>query len=309
MRTLLIVFLLALSASLAQAQDDAAAMAAQQATAQATADALQASQQFQQIVQQNQEQSEMQSAMDQTNLQPAYSFAAKPTISLKAGKYSRPETVKITDSTRGATIYYTTDGWTPTTSSKRYRGPLTVDSTTTLQAIAVAPYFRRSIVASARFSFDGSSASVPAATAPANSAAGQHVSVPLVFASGVSSKTAAGGDKISLTLADDLRVGDVTLASKGATATGTVTAVDKTGVGGAPGVVTFEADSLNANGKEIPLHGGATLEGEAKPPNAAVLIPYVGIFTALKHGKDAVIEPGATFTAHIPARALAGIVD
>jgi type II secretory pathway pseudopilin PulG len=308
MRTLLIIFILALSASLAQAQDDPGIAAAQQATAQALADAQQASQQFQQVVQQNQEQSDMQSAMDQTNLQATYSFAAKPKFSLKQGKYSKPETVKITDSTRDAVIYYTTDGWSPTQSSKRYRGPLTVDSTTMVQAIAIAPYYRRSVVAVARYTYPAAAAPAPSSSS-ASVPAGHHLPVPLLFVSGVSSKTAEVGDKISLTLADDLKVGDVTLANKGATATATVTAVDKTGLGGAPGVVTFEADSLNANGKEIMLHGGATLEGEAKPPNASVLIPYAGLFTLLKHGKDAVIEPGAEFTADIPKKSLQGAID
>jgi hypothetical protein len=307
MRTLLIALTFALGATLAQAQDDASAMAAQQATAQAQADALQASQQMQQFMQQTQEQTEIQNTQDEPIAQDAPAYAAKPKFSLKQGKYSKPEPVKITDSTRGATIYYTTDGWTPTKTSKRYRGPITLDSTTTLQAIAIAPYYRRSIVASARYTFNTPAASGAAITA--NVTAGRHVPVPLVFASTVSSKTASVGDKISLTLADDLKIGDLTLATKGSPATGTVTAVDKTGIGGAPGVVTFEADSLSANGKEIPLRGGATLEGEAKPPNAAILIPYAGLFTVLKHGKDAVIAPGAAFTAYIPAKALAPMVD
>jgi hypothetical protein len=307
MRTLLIVLILALSAALVQAQDDASALAAQQATAQAQADALQATQQMQQFMQQTQEQTEIQDAQDEPIARDAPAYAAKPKFSLKQGKYSKPQTVKITDSTRGATIYYTTDGWTPTKTSKRYRGPITVDSTKTLQAIAIAPYYRRSIVASARYTFNMPAVS-PAATV-ANRTDGHHVPVPLVFASSVSSKTASVGDKISLTLADDLKIGDVILATKGSPATGTVTAVDKTGIGGAPGVVTFEADSLSANGKEILLRGGATLEGEAKPPNAAILIPYAGLFTVLKHGKDAVIAPGATFTAYIPAKALAPTLD
>jgi hypothetical protein len=304
MRTLLMVFVLALSATVAQAQDDATALAAQQATAQAQADALQASAQMQQFMQQTQEQAELQNAQDEPTAPDAPAYAAKPRFSLKQGKYSKPETVKITDSTRGATIFYTTDGWTPTKTSKRYRGPITLDSTTTLQAIAIAPYYRRSIVAGARYTFD-----TPAASPVANATAGHHVPVPLVFTSSVSSKTASVGDKISLTLADDLKIGDVMLAAKGSPAIGTVTAVDKTGIGGAPGVVTFEADSLSANGKQIPLRGGATLEGEAKPPNAAILIPYAGFFTVLKHGKDAVIAPGATFTAYIPAKALAPTID
>jgi hypothetical protein len=143
MRTLLIVLLLALSATLVQAQDDASALAAQQATAQAQADALQATQQMQQFMQQTQEQTEIQNAHDAPTAPDAPAYAAKPKFSLKQGKYSKPETVKITDSTRGATVYYTTDRWTPTETSKRYRGPITLDSTTTLQAIAIAPYYRR----------------------------------------------------------------------------------------------------------------------------------------------------------------------
>jgi hypothetical protein len=308
MRTLLIVLLVGLSASFARAQDDAAALAQQQLNTQFQINAMQASQQAQQMMQQAQQQSETQAAMDApAATTAAFAFTAAPKFSLKQGKYSNPETVKITDSTRGAVIYYTTDGWTPTQSSKRYRGPLTVDSTTTVQAIAIAPYYRRSIVASAQYAFPAAAAAAPRAAASVS--AGHHVPVPLVFVSSVSSKTSAVGDTISLTLADDLKVGDVTLASKGATATAIVTAVDKTGAGGVPGVVTFEADSLNANGKEIPLRGGATLEGQAKLPNATVLIPYVGLFTLLKHGKDAVIEPGAAFTAYIPKQALDGTVD
>lgn len=307
MRTLLMFLTLALSATLAQAQEDAAAMAAQQATAQAQADALQANQQLQQFVEQTQEQADIQNAQNEATAAVTPAYAAKPKFSLKQGKYSKPETVKITDSTRGATIYYTTDGWTPTTNSKRYRGPVTVDSTTTLQAIAIAPYYRRSIVTSAQYMFNAPAG--PRAVTPGTVTAGRHVPVPLVFASGISSKTASVGDRISLTLADDLKIGDMVLAAKGSPAIGTVTAVDKTGIGGAPGVVTFEADSLSANGKQIPLGGGATLEGQAKPPNAAILIPYAGLLTALKHGKDAVIAPGATFTAYIPAKALASTLD
>jgi hypothetical protein len=311
MRTLLMALILALSASLAQAQDDAAAMAAQQAVQaqaqiqQQLADMQAASQQATQQLQQS-----MQQAQDDSQQAPtAPPFAAKPKFSLKPGKYSQPETVKITDTTRGAIVYYTTDGWTPTRSSKRYRGPVTIDSTSTLQAIAIAPYYQRSIVASARYTVNTPAAPASAASAAPTAQPRPHIRVPLVFASSVSSRTASVGDKISLTLADDLKVGDVTLASKGSPATAVITAVDKTGMGGAPGVVTFEAESLSANGKTIDLRGGATLEGEAKPPNAAVLIPYAGFLTLLKHGKDAVIAPGATFTACIPAKELAGSTD
>ena len=59
-----------------------------------------------------------------------------PTFSLNPGTYNAPQTVTISDATAGVTIYYTTDGSTPTTSSPQYTGPITISTTTTLQAIA-----------------------------------------------------------------------------------------------------------------------------------------------------------------------------
>jgi hypothetical protein len=64
--------------------------------------------------------------------------ASTPTFSPSAGTYSSAQSVTMSDATSGATIYYTTDGTTPTTSSTKYTGPITVSSTETLQAIAVA---------------------------------------------------------------------------------------------------------------------------------------------------------------------------
>jgi Chitobiase/beta-hexosaminidase C-terminal domain len=72
----------------------------------------------------------------------------RPKFSVKAGSYPSSFTVKIRDKTRGATIYYTTDGWTPTTESTRCTAPITIHSTTTLNAIAIAPGAVRSRLAS-----------------------------------------------------------------------------------------------------------------------------------------------------------------
>ena len=59
--------------------------------------------------------------------------------------------MSISDATSGATIYYTTNGTTPTTSSAVYTGPITVSSTETLKAIAVATGDTNSAVASAAY--------------------------------------------------------------------------------------------------------------------------------------------------------------
>ncbi len=237
-------------------------------------------------------------------------FTARPTFSVKPGTYSGTTTVKIRDKTRGAVIYYTTDGWTPTTSSTRYTGPVTIDSTTALQAIAIGPYAARSMVASAQYTINGrqpgpSKAAASAIVAPPRAAGGailrQGTPVHLVFATDVNSKTADVGDKIQLTLAEDIKAADMVLVPKSSLAVATVTQVDRTGAGGAPGNIVFQVDSMDANGNVVKLWGSETLEGQPKPPNAVLLVPYVGLFTLFRHGKDAEIKPGTPVTAYVDA--------
>jgi N-acetylneuraminic acid mutarotase len=77
--------------------------------------------------------------------------AAVPAFSVPAGTYASAQAVTITDTTTGATIYYTTNGTTPTTSSAAYGGPITVSSTETMEAIATASGYAASNVASATY--------------------------------------------------------------------------------------------------------------------------------------------------------------
>ena len=81
-----------------------------------------------------------------------YTIAAKtPVFSPNGGTYTSAQTVTITDATTGAAIYYTTNGTTPTTASTLYTGPVTVSSTETLKAIAVASGYSNSAVATATY--------------------------------------------------------------------------------------------------------------------------------------------------------------
>ncbi|MGA3347262.1 MAG: chitobiase/beta-hexosaminidase C-terminal domain-containing protein, partial [Terracidiphilus sp.] len=75
--------------------------------------------------------------------------AALPTFTPAAGTYAASQTVTIGDATSGATIYYTTNGTTPTTSSTKYSGTITVGASAALQAIAVKTGFTNSPVATA----------------------------------------------------------------------------------------------------------------------------------------------------------------
>jgi streptogramin lyase len=78
--------------------------------------------------------------------------AGAPVFSPAPGTYSGSQLVTIGDSASGATIYYTTDGSTPTTSSSVYGGAITVNSSETIQAIATAAGYSQSGVASGAYS-------------------------------------------------------------------------------------------------------------------------------------------------------------
>jgi len=305
MRTLLVLFSALFFASFANAQDDAAAQAAQaaqQAAMEANQQAMQAMRDAMQASQAASDQM-MQQMMNNLNdasqsAGPVIGLTAKPKISVKPGTQKNPITVRLSDSTRGAIMYYTTNGWTPTASSRRYVGPITIDSTTNLQAVAIAPHHVRSLVASAVYTFPNSaSTSEQASTAaPSNP---NCIPVHMVFAQDVSSRTAEIGDKVLLTLADDLVLNGAVVAHKGDSATVTVIQVEKTGAGGAPGEIDFQADPLHTSLGLLSLHGAATLEGQANLPNAAALIPVLGPFTLFRHGKDADIKTGVPFTAYL----------
>jgi len=98
--------------------------------------------------------------------------AATPVFSPAAGTYKAIESVTITDASAGATIYYTTNGSTPTTASSKYTGPISVGSSETLKAIAVATGDLTSAVGSAKYTIE-----LPAATPKFSPAAGTYDTV------------------------------------------------------------------------------------------------------------------------------------
>jgi glucosylceramidase len=83
---------------------------------------------------------------------------AAPTFSPAPGIYFPSQAVSLLDTTTGATIYYTTDGSTPTTSSSQYTTPINVTATTTIKAVATAPGDLQSAVASGAYTISNVSA-------------------------------------------------------------------------------------------------------------------------------------------------------
>lgn len=66
-------------------------------------------------------------------------YSSAPTFSLPAGFYSGTQSVSLSTTDAGATIYYTLDGTTPTTASTVYAGPISVTATTVVRALADNP--------------------------------------------------------------------------------------------------------------------------------------------------------------------------
>src|SRR5579859_5679925 len=80
---------------------------------------------------------------------------AAPIFNPGGGSYSAAQSVTISTTTSGASIRYTTDGSTPSeTAGTLYSGPVSIGSTTTLQAIAYESGMRDSAVSSATYTIN-----------------------------------------------------------------------------------------------------------------------------------------------------------
>src|ERR1700678_3080723 len=90
----------------------------------------------------------------QTAPPPTQTAAAAPTIttsSMGNGAQNGAVIASLKSTTSGATIYYTLDGTTPTTSSQQYEAPILVASNITINAIAAASGYTNSSVTTQAF--------------------------------------------------------------------------------------------------------------------------------------------------------------
>ena len=112
-----------------------------------------------------------------------------PTFSPAAGTYLEAKSVTINCATDGATIYYTTNGSDPTTSSTPYSSPIKVSTTTTIKAIAVKNGMDNSAVATAVYTIKplehaGTQAD-PYSVADARAAIDANTGIEDVYATGI----------------------------------------------------------------------------------------------------------------------------
>ena len=280
--------------------------AAMQATQQATEAAMQANQQAMQASQQASADAMRanQQAMDDAQRANTFSvpMTRQPRFTVESGRVASGTQVRITCPTHYAVIYYTTDGWTPTTASARYTGPITVDRDTSIRAIAIAPDLTKSLISRADYQVAGSK---PEAVLPVATDGVLRSGTPLrlVTAAAVDSKSAQVGDKLTLTLEQNVLVGDQVVIPRGTAVEALITHADQAGHVGVPGDLVFEVHDLVANGLTIPLRGGETLEGvnHYKKTMGLLMIPVVGAAGLATHGGEAAIQPGMPVTVSVKA--------
>ena len=209
----------------------------------------------------------------------------KPTFSRASGTVPPGTKISIRSETHYATLYYTTNGWTPTTQSAKYTGPITIKSTTHLEVIAVGPNFLRSPVERADYEVAAAAAPAPelAVVIPADGTLRVGTPVRVAFSGKeIDSETAAVGDEITIVLDEPIKLGEMVLAPKGAPVGASLTFADPPH-GGAPGDLVFEIHSVAVGGKQVPLFGGETIEGGK------------GVLS----GKSVKIKPGMTAMAFV----------
>ncbi len=140
---------------------------------------------------------------------------ATPTFSPAAGTYTSAQNVTISCTTTGATIYYTTDGTAPTTSSAVYSSPIAISTTTTVKAMGVKAGMSNSSVATAVYNFPAVYATIAAwkaaHTATSSVVSGISGDLTAVFQSGTTLyvQDATGGLMIYGSLGKTYNNGDV----------------------------------------------------------------------------------------------------
>jgi hypothetical protein len=111
--------------------------------------------------------------------------AAKPKANKEAGTYTDSVKVTLTSATKGATVYYTTDGSTPTTSSKSVKngGTVTLKKSTTLKTMAVVSGVKNSYVTSVKYTIKTKAPDTKAA--PASKDVKKNATITLTAPAGV----------------------------------------------------------------------------------------------------------------------------
>ena len=174
---------------------------------------------------------------------------ATPVFSPAGGSYTSAQSVTITDSLSTASIYYTVDGSTPTTSSTLYTGAIPVTASVTIKAVAVATGYTPSAVATATYTVVSNPAPTVNEASPAHANAGTSAFSMTVNGSGFAaiSKVYWGSTELSTQFLSSTQLtASVTQTLISSAGTANITVQTPAPGGGTSNTFVFEIDSAGA---------------------------------------------------------------
>jgi hypothetical protein len=200
--------------------------------------------------------------------------AVAPVINPNGGTFSASQNVTLSTTTAVADIFYTLDGSTPTPASTLYAGPITIDTDTTINAIASAPGYVQSAVSSAAFTF---SYQTPAVTF--NPAAGTYLTAQTVTLADTdtNAKIYYTTDGSAPSASSTLYSGPIAVsASETIRAIGIDPNLQPSNVATSAYVIQTGATSINF-GNGFPSTAGLTLNGSAVAAGGALELTTGGL--------------------------------
>jgi hypothetical protein len=111
----------------------------------------------------------------------------------------------------------------------------------------------------------------------------------------LTSKTATEGDPITLKVADDVKINEVTVIAKDTIVKGVVSAAKKAGMMGRGGNLGIRIESVaTVDGQKLKLRSSKGKEGDDATGTTVALVVLFGPLGFLKHGKQATIKAGTS---------------
>jgi hypothetical protein len=114
----------------------------------------------------------------------------------------------------------------------------------------------------------------------------------------LSSKTAAEGDRFTITLDDDVTLSNGTVLKSGYKGVGQVTSAKENGRMGKGGELNIRLEYLRVGDSRIRLRGSRGTDGADKTGTTIALTVLFGPLGLLKKGKNVEIQPGHILTAY-----------
>jgi hypothetical protein len=128
--------------------------------------------------------------------------------------------------------------------------------------------------------------------------------LPMRLEETLSSKTANEGDRVTVSLTDDVKLSDGTVLRAGYRGVGEVTHARKSGNMGKSGQLSLSLNYLKVGDDRIKLRATKASQGKGNTTNQVVGVVFIGVFAAFIKGHSVEIPKGTKITAYVDQDAM-----